>query len=66
MWGHFSGISTVGNVDNYERALMPSEGELKRADKVRDSEIAKLITKRAVLPNQEDEIIWLAMQIVTP
>lgn len=45
---------------------MPSEGELKRADKVRDSEIAKLITKRAVLPNQEDEIIWLAMQIVTP
>ena len=66
LWGHFSGIATSGNVDNYERALMPSEGELKRADKIRDSEIAKLITKRAILPDQDDEVIWLAMQIVTP
>ena len=45
---------------------MPSEADLKKGDKIRDSEIAKLITKRASLPNQQDEIIWLAMQIVTP
>ena len=66
MWGHFAGIATSGNVDNYERSQMPTEGDLKKSDKLRDAEIAKLITKRAVLPNQEDEILWLAMQIVTP
>lgn len=67
MWGHFAGMPTTSeNVDNYERSQMPSEFDLKKSDKTRDSEIAKLITKRAGLPNQDDEIIWLAMQIVSP
>ena len=64
-WGHYAGITTGQDVDNYERTLMPNEASLKKDEKKRDAEIAKLITKRSDL-GQDDEILWLAMQIVTP
>lgn len=39
-WGQFAGMKTDGDVDNYERTLMPSEVLIKKNTKKRDAEIA--------------------------
>jgi len=64
-WGHFSGIQTSGDVNNFERTLMPSEEMIKKDKKNRDKDIAKLIMNKAN-SGCEQEVIWLAMRIVSP
>jgi hypothetical protein len=58
-------MSTAGNVKNFDRTLMPSEGSLKKDIKTRDKSLAKLIMVKA---NEgfDDEVIWLSMHIITP